>query len=435
VRVTKCEKILPSGAGADLGRCFGLGGVDRPRFVSVPRILLEGAPGAHVCPPVPTVYVLPVRLAGQVCFDPPRQDALYSKRRSTGCCGLSRSSRRQRQRQRVSARRLEEWPQRGCSVTDSRCGEATLGSQAGMFSIKPEPRLEHLVTNGRWQIPQRATLAVVDSATTVPAALLMAATAAATAAAATAAATAAAGARFCLRHLDRCSISRSRTRSSMQPHVQQALMRPVLSVVVVSSPLPRAAVQRISSISIRHRHGSQAGSGMRSGNFASLTRCGQAYCLIKSRSANEDPASQTPALPPNARLNQSMQSTKPAPEPLFPPKTCFVVCSVIDGTCLMSAFVISIAGHREAVITFGSRHLPNPAANMSCCILPGPKPGYLHITSHGRLLRPSVPRTSTQGTNSVDIYCRMLVVHPYTPLLIFRCSTCSLPRPYLHPET
>jgi hypothetical protein len=41
-----------------------------------------------------------------------------------------------------------------------------------MFSIKPEPRLEHLVTNGRWQIPQRATLAVVDSATAVPAALL-----------------------------------------------------------------------------------------------------------------------------------------------------------------------------------------------------------------------------------------------------------------------
>jgi hypothetical protein len=41
-----------------------------------------------------------------------------------------------------------------------------------MFSIQPAPRLEHLVTNGRWQMAQRATLAVVDSATVVPAALL-----------------------------------------------------------------------------------------------------------------------------------------------------------------------------------------------------------------------------------------------------------------------
>jgi hypothetical protein len=223
---------LPSGAGADLGRCFGLGGVDRPRFIAVPRILLEGAPGAHVCP---QYCLLPPSTAGWASLL--RRYPLYSKRRSTGCCRLSRSSHRQRQRQRVSARRLEEWPQRGCSVTDSRCGEATLRSQAGMFSIKPEPRLEHLVTNGRWQIPQCATHAVVDNATAVPAAQLMAATAAATAD----------GARLCLQHLGRCSISRSKTKPSMHPHVQQVLMRPVLRVVVVSSPLPCAAVQRISA--------------------------------------------------------------------------------------------------------------------------------------------------------------------------------------------
>jgi hypothetical protein len=79
VRVTKCEKILPSGAGADLGTCSEVGGVDRPRFIAVPRILLEGAPGAHVCPPVLSTYSLPVLLAGQawqVCFD----DALSTQK-------------------------------------------------------------------------------------------------------------------------------------------------------------------------------------------------------------------------------------------------------------------------------------------------------------------------------------------------------------------